>query len=268
MDKVKQGNFLALCLLDALEDGNEKTSVDFLVNHRTNPNHIVFDKGIAPIHYACGMENIDVANKIVKLMLELNGDPNLPTVDDKMTPLHITAMCGRTHIFEMLLTKGGNVNQPDILNRIPIHYAIFEEQFDIVKMIQNHMQNKKPENSVSVPNKNSYNNNIIRETPQIDKGITCLSEPIEQNTIFSLTKENLSELSKRMSPKRSTKSIVATWREKVEKSKNMSSIQATYDNIDALLSAYMTDLHLNFSNTHLNDTNVESEYRFGHFFMF
>lgn len=278
MDKVKQGNFLALCLLDALEDGNEKICVEFLMNHKTDPNHIVYDRGIAAIHYVCGMDNVEVANKVMQIMLEYGGDPNLPTVDDKMTPMHISAMYGRVQIFNLLLEKGGNVNQADGLNRIPIHYAIFEEQFDIVKKIQTHMLTKKSQNSTCVSNVKTKKVNKTAVTPKVDITKTLNNrnkvdeqminrddfsisldklETSEAQNIFTLTKENLSELSKRMSPRKSTKSIVDSWREKVQRSKNRKSILATYDNVDSLLSAYMSEEHLNFSNTDLTKQNEE-----------
>ena len=43
--ETKKGNFLALCLLDALEDGNERFSLEFINNHDANPNFIIFDRG-------------------------------------------------------------------------------------------------------------------------------------------------------------------------------------------------------------------------------
>lgn len=172
MDKVKQGNFLALCLLDALEDGNERISLEFIINHKTNPNHIVYDRGIAAIHYACGMENVDLANKVMKHMLEFGGDPNLETRDDKMTPVHISAMYGRLDIFNMLLEKGGDVNKADGLNRLPIHYAIYEEQFEIVERIQRHIKAaslaKKPDRPIDqAPSPYYINVTTRRKKPTI-----------------------------------------------------------------------------------------------------
>ncbi|KAL5275286.1 ANKLE1.2 family protein [Megaselia abdita] len=276
MDRVKQGNFLALCLLDALDDNNEKICCEFLINHKTDPNQIVYDRGIAAIHYVCGMENVDIANKIMQIMLEYGGNPNLPTVDDKMTPMHISAMYGRIHIFNLLLEKGGNVNQEDALCRIPIHYAIFEEHFEIVKRIQSHVTDerlKKPlSNSARKTRKvtkKSANEILDIASPfnkisdnyekMINKDSISLENIETTDNIFTLTKENLSELSKRMSPRKSTKSLVDSWREKVQRSKSRKSIIATFDNVDSLLTAYMTDDHLNFSNTDLNEHNSDGK---------
>lgn len=263
MDKVKQGNFLALCLLDALEDGNERICLEFLINHKTDPNHIVYDRGIAPIHYVCGMENEKIANKIMTIMLQCGGNPNLATVDDKMTAMHISAMYGRIEIFNSLLEFGGNINQMDGLCRLPIHYAIFEEQFDIVKRIQIHENYLRSQNA-TIANKNdtdSSNKSPHSKHSTDDKTIKgteiSVDKPETTENIFTLTRDNLLELSKNISPRKSTKSIVASWREKVQRSKSRRSILATYDNVDTLLSAYMVDTSLNFSNTDLTENNVE-----------
>lgn len=279
MDKVKQGNFLALCLLDALEDGNEKSCLEFLINHKTDPNHIVYDRGIAPIHYVCGMENVDVANKTIQIMLECGGDPNLPTIDDKMTPMHISAMYGRSIIFDLLLKKGGDINQADGLKRIPMHYAIFEEQFDIVKKIQSHITDGRSQNLDCIQNKitksvlrkntNTSHNKLSAPISPLAKNITddkmmnredfALDELGTTENIFTLTKENLSELSKRISPRKSIKSIVVSWRDKVQRSKSRQSILATYDNVDSLLTAYMSDEQLNFTNTDFTGHNEDGK---------
>lgn len=276
MDKVKQGNFLALCLLDALEDCNKNNCLEFLINHKTDPNHIVYDRGIAAIHYVCGMENINVANEIMRIMLEFGGDPNLPTVDDEMTPMHLSAMYGNLEIFELLLERGGNVNQADCLNRLPIHYAIFEEHFDIVKRIQNHTSELRSQKLNSVKDKKTerfphskiQKSNFIEMSRPYSKNITddkminLSSEGTETVNIFTLTKENLSEFSKKLSPRKSTKSIVNTWREKVQRSKSRKSILATYENVDSLLNDYIANEHYNFSNTditeHVDDGNFFS----------
>lgn len=272
MDKVKQGNFLALCLLDALEDGNEKIALEFLINHKTDPNHIVYDRGIAAMHYVAGMENVGIANKVMKIMLELNGNSNLPTVDDKMTPMHISAMYGRIEIFDLLLEKGGDVNQADGLNRIPIHYAIFEEHFDIVKRIQRHIADMRLNNKKThrTTHSNKPSSKIIAINMDYSKSIAgenmIISDdfPLDElratENILTLTKENLSELSKRLSPKRSTKNIVDSWREKVQRSKSRKSILATYDNADSLLTAYMSNENLNFSNTDLTENKEDGKW--------
>lgn len=42
--------------------------------HECNPNTIIYGRGIAPIHYACGMENENIADEITELMLKYGGE--------------------------------------------------------------------------------------------------------------------------------------------------------------------------------------------------
>lgn len=44
-----------------------------LTEHHANPNLLVPDSNIAPIHYAAGMENTHFAEAAMKLILKCNG---------------------------------------------------------------------------------------------------------------------------------------------------------------------------------------------------
>lgn len=73
-----------------------------LYQHHANPNFIIPEYNIAPIHYAAGMENEDFADAAMKLILKCNGDANVQTIDGE-TPLHIAVIWNRALIVEMLL---------------------------------------------------------------------------------------------------------------------------------------------------------------------
>lgn len=97
-----------------------------MVEHRADPNLVIPEANIAPIHYAAGMENTDFAESAMKLILKCNGitfellsvsiltklskiyshtnegNPNVQTIDGE-TPLHIAVIWNRTLIVEMLL---------------------------------------------------------------------------------------------------------------------------------------------------------------------
>lgn len=95
----KRQRFLAVCLLEALEDENLRLvnfvfyffllinynsiylkNLNFiivfsnanalLIKYNTIPSIIIYSRGISPIHYASGMENIIFAEKIMKIMLK------------------------------------------------------------------------------------------------------------------------------------------------------------------------------------------------------
>lgn len=44
-----------------------------MVEHRADPNLVIPEANIAPIHYAAGMENTDFAEGAMKLILKCNG---------------------------------------------------------------------------------------------------------------------------------------------------------------------------------------------------
>lgn len=44
-----------------------------LIKFNADPNCLLPERGIAPIHYAAGMENTDFAEAAMKLMLKRNG---------------------------------------------------------------------------------------------------------------------------------------------------------------------------------------------------
>lgn len=76
-----------------------------LVEHHANPNLLIPESNIAPIHFAAGMENTEFAEAAMKLILKCNGDPNVQTIEGE-TPLHVAVIWNRTLIVEMLLVNG------------------------------------------------------------------------------------------------------------------------------------------------------------------
>lgn len=52
---------------------------NLLFEHHANPNVIIPEHNIAPIHYAAGMENEDFADAAMKLMLKCKGTAILLT---------------------------------------------------------------------------------------------------------------------------------------------------------------------------------------------
>lgn len=46
---------------------------ELLIDRQTNPNIVIPEYNIAPIHYAAGMENEDFSKASMKLILKCNG---------------------------------------------------------------------------------------------------------------------------------------------------------------------------------------------------
>lgn len=136
-------NYLALCLLDALEDQNLDSLRILLQRHNANPNAIVLEKNVAPIHLVIGMENSRLAEQATSLMLQHGADPNLRSDEEGMTPLHVAANMGRARLVEMLLKAGGNMGLKDDDLKTPVEYAIEEGHFEVVKLLQNYIFERK-----------------------------------------------------------------------------------------------------------------------------
>lgn len=52
---------------------NFRNARKLLVEHHANPNLLITESNIAPIHYAAGMDNTAFAENIMKLILKCNG---------------------------------------------------------------------------------------------------------------------------------------------------------------------------------------------------
>ncbi|XP_052903417.1 ankyrin repeat and LEM domain-containing protein 1 [Anopheles moucheti] len=137
--------YLALCMLDAIEDTNLAGLQVLLEKHCADPNTIVLAKDVAPMHLVIGAENESFAAKATSMMLGHGGNPNLPTVEQLLTPLHVAANLGRVIILQMLLKAGGNVELKDEEGRTPIQHAIDEDHYEALEVIQNHVFEKKIE---------------------------------------------------------------------------------------------------------------------------
>lgn len=136
-------NYLALCLLDALDDQNLESVRVLLEKHKANPNAIVLEKNVAPVHLVQGAENERFAEQATTLMLQYGADPNLRSDEEGMTPLHVAANLGRPRLVEMLLKAGADMDLEDAENKIAVEYAIEEGHFEVVKVMQNFVFEKK-----------------------------------------------------------------------------------------------------------------------------
>ncbi|XP_031632252.1 ankyrin repeat and LEM domain-containing protein 1 [Contarinia nasturtii] len=134
--------FLATCLLESIEDENYRNTQKLLLEHHANPNLLIPEYNIAPIHYAAGMENTEFAEAVMKLILKNNGDPNIQTIEGE-TPLHIAVIWNRTLIVEMLLDHGADLSIVDNDNNTPISHALIEEHYNLIPIFQNYVFEEK-----------------------------------------------------------------------------------------------------------------------------
>ncbi|XP_055387064.1 uncharacterized protein LOC129615722 [Condylostylus longicornis] len=149
----KRLNFLSIALIDALEDENYECVEKLVKEHNADPNFTIIERHLAPIHFSCGMENLELAENVTELFLDYGANPNLPTPDDGLTPLHIAAMSGRQALVRMLLHKGADITIMDKENRTPLQYAVFDCHFEVIETIKKFIFEKKIENKVGIKEK-------------------------------------------------------------------------------------------------------------------
>ncbi|CAI0385615.1 unnamed protein product, partial [Linum tenue] len=90
----------------------DKAMVSTLLNHKANPNMVVFD-AFSPLMMAISLQSFDC----VKLLLKGGADPNLTPSLTKlgMTPLGSAVMEGTTEIIKLLLQAGADPNKTDVV---------------------------------------------------------------------------------------------------------------------------------------------------------
>ncbi|XP_017153657.1 uncharacterized protein LOC108163087 [Drosophila miranda] len=256
----QRANFLALTLLDALEDENEADILSMLDRNLINAGIVPCDRGLAPLHYVCGMRNEELARRILEKFLEC---PDLDVdalCDGQTTALHIASIYGRVDLVRMLLQRGARVDLADDENKLPVHYAIEECHFEVLQLLRDHIfrEKQKQKNSLrlqlphhqaatTTPNQilkynydvtSPYYINIThrRQKPQpkfpdIADSATLPDE--ESVNLFALTEAHLTQLIQSQyredpdNPKR--RSIIESWREKVERSRARQSLMHKYD---------------------------------------
>uniref|UniRef100_A0A182P5H4 LEM domain-containing protein n=1 Tax=Anopheles epiroticus TaxID=199890 RepID=A0A182P5H4_9DIPT len=183
--------YLALCLLDAIEDENIEALQLLLDKHRANPNTIVLEKDVAPMHLVIGADDETFAHRATSLMLERGGNANLATVEQLLTPLHVAANLGRVALVRMLLKAGGNVELLDEEGRTPIQHAIDGDHFEVVQVIQNHIFEEKIERKRKQLLQLEQKHTVLSPTMRFQKSVTgFLPVPVSTTRIHPGTTLN------------------------------------------------------------------------------
>ncbi|XP_023031603.2 uncharacterized protein LOC6641885 [Drosophila willistoni] len=276
----QRANFLALILLDALEDENETDIFEMLEkNGKTgiNASLVILERGLAPLHYVCGMRNEKLAERILDKFLE---NPQLDAnvrCDGQMTPLHIASMYGRVELVRMLLKRGKA--RPDLAddeNKLPVHYAIEECHFEVLQLLRDHIfqekqKQREKKQKLQVPNQTSTPNgegklkynydttspyyiNITHRRHKVqpvypDEAPSPMPEAEESVNLFSLTREHLSQkVHSSIEHHPSRRSLIESWREKVERSRARQSLLQQYDDhVEQMVDEALTKDDFNYA---------------------
>ncbi|XP_054728974.1 uncharacterized protein LOC129237983 isoform X2 [Anastrepha obliqua] len=155
----QRANFLALILLDALEDGNDSDIKSILEKNNVDPSYVPVDRGISPLHYSCGMENAELALDITKRFLDDGADANVRS-NENMTPIHVAAIFGRVDIVSLLLKYGADHDVMDDERKTPMHYAIEECHFEVLEVIRDHVFRHKYERRLEKQNEENTQKSV------------------------------------------------------------------------------------------------------------
>ena len=120
--------------------------IQVLLDNGGNPN-VVDNDGWSPVHYAVRRYQASVGLDIIQLLtllLQKNGDPNLPGKKSKATPVHFVAQGEGDRGDEkmkILLQNGGNPNAIDEMGCTPVHYTAAnegEQAFEMMELLLAH----------------------------------------------------------------------------------------------------------------------------------
>ncbi|EAL39470.3 AGAP011496-PA [Anopheles gambiae str. PEST] len=263
--------YLALCLLDAIEDANIEALQLVLDKYGASPNTIFPEKGVAPMHLVIGADDETFALRATSLMLQRGGSANLPAAEQMLTPLHVAANLGRVAIVRLLLRAGGNVELLDEEDRTPIQHAIDGDHFEVVQVIQNHVfeqkidqkrkqlikQQQQEQQQTLTPNKLHYNFdatspyyvNITHRRKDRFKTLFPTDDATanrentaptvdDETNLFELTERNLRDFTRDSEPTGRRRSFIECWREKIAELRERTRISRRLDDIDRILNSF------------------------------
>ncbi|XP_030240139.1 uncharacterized protein LOC115562553 [Drosophila navojoa] len=236
----QRANFLALTLLDALEDENEADIFSMLDRNAINASIVPCERGLAPLHYVCGMKNEALALRILERFLTNDQIDVNVRCDGNMTALHIAAIYGRTELVRLLLEHGARPDIADDEHKLAVHYAIEECHFEVLQLMRDHIYQEKQQlklqqRSLTPKATLKYNHDVTspyyinithrRGKPQPQFPDDPEPEQEQSVNLFALTRDHLAELTHNQDVATcGRRTLIESWRDKVERSRARKSL--------------------------------------------
>ncbi|XP_030555533.1 uncharacterized protein LOC115758879 [Drosophila novamexicana] len=256
----QRANFLALTLLDALEDENESDIFSMLDRNTINAGIVPCERGIAPLHYVCGMPNEQLAVRILERFLASDQlDVNV-RCDGNMTALHIAAIYGRVELVRLLLEHGARPDIEDDEHKLAVHYAIDECHFEVLQLMRDHIlrekqaQKQKQQQHATPKSGIKYNHdvtspyyiNITHRRGRPQPKFPDIGDPEESVNLFTLTRDHLAELTHSQEEAScGRRTLIESWRDKVERSRARKSLLQT-EHVETLVEQAMAQPDFSF----------------------
>jgi ankyrin repeat protein len=108
----------------------------------TNNINIKCKTGESALHIAINLKEFEIA----KLLIDNNININAQDFSHEFTAIHYAASTGQNKIIEYLILKNANINIQDIYGNTALHYAIIEDNFDVINLLIN---NKNKESDIN-----------------------------------------------------------------------------------------------------------------------
>ncbi|PSN46708.1 hypothetical protein C0J52_14441 [Blattella germanica] len=99
-----------------------------------NPNVILPQLGLSPLHIAVGNESEVFAEEVTRLFLQHGGNPNARSTGGH-TPIHIAAAWGRENIINLLLVNGGDPWLFNEDNKNAFHLAYEGKHWNVIELL-------------------------------------------------------------------------------------------------------------------------------------
>lgn len=107
-----------------------------------NNINIKCNTGETALHIAINLKEFEIA----KLLIDNDINIDAQDFSHEFTAIHYAASTGQNKIIEYLIMKNANINIQDIYGNTALHYAIIEDNFDVINLLIN---NKKKESYIN-----------------------------------------------------------------------------------------------------------------------
>ncbi|XP_075227354.1 uncharacterized protein LOC142327878 [Lycorma delicatula] len=174
---------LATELYNCVEDGDLKKLMTLLVNEGANPNVVLPEYGVAPMHLAAGLEDIKFGCDSTKLFLCHGGNPNVQS-NDGLTPVHIASLWGRSKVLKLLLASGGDPWLCDNEKKNAFCHAHDQKHWETFRVLDNFKNSyvfEQPDSTTKKKYKLSlervkvFNNDVYAEYQAMPLTVKCSS---------------------------------------------------------------------------------------------